>query len=359
MLLYKPDWKEAQERFKAWWEGELNEPLLQITSPRESVKEQYSWDYWYIVKNPHEPEKIVGEFERWCSRMFFGGEAYPNLWINLGAGVLGAFLGAEPKFTGDTVWFGASWNPRLQRSLEELQEVELDLNNKWWRIARELTRRIGELGLGKFIVGMTDIGGILDVIASLRGTVNLLRDMFHRPSMLERVIWRVLDLWHQCYDELYRLNPQEGTSAWMGLWCHGRWYPIQCDLAYMFSPKMFEKFVLPHIREQCVRLDYAIYHLDGVGQLPHLDMLLGIPELSGIQWVPGAAEEASGHHRGSPKWIPLYKKILRRGKKLVLWIPPESIRFIVRELGSKNLALQIFVETEREAKELLKQLRAL
>jgi hypothetical protein len=35
------------------------------------------------------------------------------------------------------------------------------------------------------------------------------------------------------------------------------------------------------------RLDHPFYHLDCPVQLPHLDSLLNIGELSGVQWVPG------------------------------------------------------------------------
>ena len=43
----------------------------------------------------------------------------------------------------------------------------------------------------------------------------------------------------------------------------------------------------PELAASCRRLKNAFYHLDGLGQLPHLKSLLSIPELKGIQWVPG------------------------------------------------------------------------
>jgi hypothetical protein len=55
----------------------------------------------------------------------------------------------------------------------------------------------------------------------------------------------------------------------------------------MISPQMFERFVLPDLLACCEFLDYAFYHLDGKGQLPHLNMLLALERLRGIQWVPG------------------------------------------------------------------------
>ena len=68
---------------------------------------------------------------------------------------------------------------------------------------------------------------------------------------------------------------------------------------------------MPHLQEECRNLDWSIYHWDGPGQIPHLDLLLDIPELTGIQWVPGAGKPGTG----SPKWFDLYRRIQARGKR--------------------------------------------
>ncbi len=352
-LLYKEDWEEAKGRLREWWEDGKG-VLIQVISPRKGFERRWqAWNGWMFLKEP-EPRNVVRAFEEWCKMTFFGDASFPNLWINFGPGILGAFLGAPPRFTGDTVWFGAGWNPRLARSLDEiLEDLEVDQSNEWWLRVREATRVAGEMGRDKFIVGMTDIGGVVDVLASLRGSLNLIRDMFTRPKDVEEAIWRIFELWHWCYDELDRLIPQEGTSAWMGIWCHERWYPVQCDFAAMLSPKLFRRFVLPHIREHCRRLDHVIYHLDGPGELPHVDMLLSIDELDGIQWVPGAGMEGRGHHCGSLRWLPLYRKIQRHGKRLVIAVPKDSIGTILRELEPNGVLVQAYCPSEEEAREII------
>lgn len=62
------------------------------------------------------------------------------------------------------------------------------------------------------------------------------------------------------------------------------------------------------------KIDYTLYHLDGVGAMHHLPALLEIEELNAIQWTPGVGEPQGG----SPKWYDLYKKILAGGK--VSWL---------------------------------------
>ena len=98
----------------------------------------------------------------------------------------------------------------------------------------------------------------------------------------------------------------------------------------MISPQMFEEFVVPDLAGVCRRLGRVFYHLDGVGQLPHLDALLNMPELAGIQWVPG---------EGSPppeEWMDVLKRIRDGGKLCQLYVSPEGARRIVQELGGRG-----------------------
>jgi hypothetical protein len=80
----------------------------------------------------------------------------------------------------------------------------------------------------------------------------------------------------------------------------------------MISPEQFGEFVLPELKKSCLKLDRAFYHLDGKGELPHLDQLLSINELAGIQWIPG--DGAPPLH----EWPEVLNKIADSGKKLQL-----------------------------------------
>ena len=97
---------------------------------------------------------------------------------------------------------------------------------------------------------------------------------------------------------------------------------MQCDFCYMISPTQFEHFVLPELIDQASYIDRPVYHLDGQGELPHLDMILDIPGLSGIQWNPGAGKEPLCDE----KWFDIYKKIQDKGKNLILlWALDEKL----------------------------------
>lgn len=65
---------------------------------------------------------------------------------------------------------------------------------------------------------------------------------------------------------------------------------LQSDISTMISQDDYRRFVQPFIREQCQKIDYTLYHLDGVGAMHHLPALLEIEELNAIQWTPGVGE---------------------------------------------------------------------
>jgi hypothetical protein len=76
------------------------------------------------------------------------------------------------------------------------------------------------------------------------------------------------------------------------------------------GPDAFDRFVKPELAASCRRLPDTIYHMDGPGQLRHLDSLLTIPELKAIQWVPGAGQPGVG------EWPDVYRKIRDAGKRI-------------------------------------------
>jgi 5-methyltetrahydrofolate--homocysteine methyltransferase len=104
----------------------------------------------------------------------------------------------------------------------------------------------------------------------------------------------------------------------------------------MISPAMFERFVVPDLVACCDHLDHGFYHLDGKGQIAHLDLLLSIPRLRGIQWIPG---------RGNPQadqWLPLLQRIRDGGKLCQVYVTPDQALRIVKNLGGRGFQFLIW-----------------
>jgi hypothetical protein len=112
---------------------------------------------------------------------------------------------------------------------------------------------------------------------------------------------------------------------------------------------MFKRFFLDAIVEQTEYLTCSMFHLDGPEALPHLDLLLDLPKLHGIQWQPGFA------HYPMLQLMPLIRKIQARNKCVQIYVEPAEVEPLLRDLSAKGLKLDVPCETEAEARDLLKK----
>jgi 5-methyltetrahydrofolate--homocysteine methyltransferase len=330
-------WERVERDTMAWWAGELERPLvwLAVTDPVERPK-PYGFMSNYPLSLP--AEALVDCYAPHLAATRFYGDAFPWVWVNFGPGILAGVLGAQVHSVSEpseTVWF----TPREKIPIEEMQ-LSLDPENVWWKRVKEITSAFLERYDGLLQVSHTDLGGNLDILASFRETQQLLFDVVEQPEEVLRLSKQITAHWLRCYNELDALIRPicRGSSCWTPVWSSGKTYMLQCDFSYMISPAMFEKFVLPDLAACCDTLDHGFYHLDGKGEIPHLDLLLSIPRLSGIQWIPGD---------GAPPpedWLPLLKRIRDGGKRCQVFVTPEGARKIVDHLGGRGFLFVIYAD---------------
>ena len=108
-----------------------------------------------------------------------------------------------------------------------------------------------------------------------------------------------------------------GYTDWSSLLSSEPSYVIQSDFSYMIGTDMFTEFELPNLAGFCSLLPRTMYHMDGSGQIRHLEKLLKLPGLKAIQWVPGDGSPPCGHYRE------LYERIERAGMNIQ--IPGDSM----------------------------------
>jgi len=114
---------------------------------------------------------------------------------------------------------------------------------------------------------------------------------------------------------------------------------LQSDFSYMLSPRMFQRFVLPDLVTLCDHLDYGFYHLDGKGEIAHLEQLLAIRRLRGIQWQPGDGQPLADG------WLPLLKRIRDGGKLCQIYVDCAGALTVQRELGGRGFLMHIVRES--------------
>jgi hypothetical protein len=312
-------WAGIKETYRKFWAHELKRPIIQMAfEGREPGRPEPELPFnrfssWYSLDVP--PEEIIDRWDYYLSRVEFYGDAFPNMWLNFGPGVLAAFLGSELHAAESTTWF----SPKEKLEVGEYN-FQLDKNNVWLKRVIDLAEAAGKFWQGNVQVGTTDLGGTLDVLSTFRPSEDLLLDLYDYPEEVKRQTWALHEPWFQAYDliqqSLGKYNP--GYTCWTPIFSEEPYYMLQCDFCYMIGTDMFDEFVKPELAAACKRVKNAFYHLDGPGALPHLDSLLEIEELAGVQWVFGAGNGCI------QDWLDVYERIHKAGKLLQVAGPGAS-----------------------------------
>ena len=138
------------------------------------------------------------------------GDAYPlvNL-ASFGPGVLAAFCGARLDNSSGAVWF---FPAEKGKPISEIHAV-YDPENVWAKRIKDIYRAGVNRWEGRVIMGMPDLGGILDAAASLVGTEELLYALTDEPEEVERLVGELETAWYDAYRDFAAvLAPQGGYS---------------------------------------------------------------------------------------------------------------------------------------------------
>ena len=302
-----------------------------------------------------DPEYRARKAEYELSRTYFGGEAFPHYDTQIGPGSLAVYLGSEPQFAEGTVWF----DPCVHAP-ENHPELKFDPEQPRFLQHLELIKRGVEISDGRFLVGMPDLIENIDVLASLRGSEQLLEDLIDRPDFVTERLEQINRAYFEAFDairEIIRDDCDWQLFSAFGALGPGRAAKVQCDAAAMISPTMFRRFVVPAMRRQCAWLDFSLFHLDGEDSLCHLDALLEMPELTAIEWTPVFcwAGEGGGH----PKWYDLYRRILAAGKGVqAISVGADQVIPLLDAVGGAGMYITTGASSESEARQLAEKVEA-
>lgn len=240
---------------------------------------------------------------------------------------------------GDTIW--------LERdealSLDEILALDGSCSSAYAQTALAGTQRLVKRLEGRFVFGIPELGDTLDVLAAMRRTMNLLMDVVEEPEKVDASCGRLLEIWYSLHGRLSSLiDPcnQGCYSMVMRLLSGKPAHCATCDFAAMIGPELFARWALPQIRREIEHFrGRVIYHLDGPGELSHLDAL---------QILPGVGKPSPLHYMDA------LKQVQAAAKNLHLDLPPEEVKPALENLFARGLYINVWCRTEREARELLK-----
>ena len=349
MNTWKKNMEETKQHYIDWWNHKgivLNmwehfqegvTPHADVPAPAPPKDLNQKW---------FDPESRAAYLDWYVAHSSLLADMLPVANTQLGPGSLAAILGGVFEGGEDTIWIHP--NPNYT------DDIKFDPNNNAaWKLHKDLLRACKEKAQGHYYVGMPDLMEGLDVLAAIKGTDKVLLDTVMQPEVLEHQMQQINDIYFQVFDELYDIirEGDEMAFCYFSSWAPGKMTKIQSDISTMISEEDYRRFVQPFIREQCQKIDYTLYHLDGVGAMRHLPALLEIEELNAIQWTPGVGEPQGG----SPKWYDLYKRILAGGKSILAsWVTVDELKPLLDNIGADGVHLEMDFHNEREVEQAMR-----
>ena len=352
MNTWKPNLEETKKRYVDWWNHKgiiLNmwEHFQEGVTPHADIPAPKP--YKDLNQRWFDPEWRAEYLDWYVAHSSLMADILPVANTQLGPGSLAAILGGVFEGGEDTIWI----HPRPVVDGSSVDDIVFDPNHPNYLLHKELLKACKRKAQGHYYVGMPDLMEGLDVLAAIKGTDQVLLDTVMQPEVLEHQLQQINNIYYQVFDELYDIirEGDEMAFCYFSSWAPGKMSKLQSDISTMISTDDYRRFVQPFIREQCQKIDYTLYHLDGVGAMHHLDALLEIEELNAIQWTPGVGEPQGG----SPKWYDLYKKILAAGKSVMAcWVTLDELRPLLDNIGGDGIHIEMDFHNEREVEQAMR-----
>jgi len=341
MMINVPNWDERKAHYEQYWTRTNRRPVFSVTAPKTDVSFDYpmpkdSDQFWF------DADWMVG-----CNRAsniatYFAGDSFPYVSPSLGPDIMSAILGLEINYNESS-----SWVKHLDCTLADITDFTLNRSNFHFSKMEEILTRYAADGKdGGFITGMVDLNTLLDGVASLIGPDNLCMEMYDDPEAVKRVTMVHFNLYKQVFTHYYDIitRYQGGSTNWLGLYSDVPWYFISLDFMVMISDAFFEAFADGPLREMAVFHPRVLFHLDGENAVKHLDRILAIDDITGVQ-VQGLPFTHNAEF-----WVPHLQKIQKAGKTVMIDARhKDDLLVLLKGLEPEGVFLRTGAQTEEEA----------
>ncbi|MFW5845119.1 MAG: hypothetical protein ACOCXJ_02735 [Planctomycetota bacterium] len=258
-------------------------------------------------------EEALDLLEFLAERTGHAGEGFPFLLPGFGPGCVAACLSDHFTFKDSTIWL----EPPEPWDRGRLQAITPQSRAPFHGLAVTVLKRLVARMQPHAVISMPDLGWPMDTLSALHGNAELCMDLIDEPeevtavgAVLEEIIWDC----HATFDAIIRPG-NHGCHTERMRWLSAEPMRMEgCDFSALIGPDMFADFVLPEVERSCARTGgRVIFHLDGPGELPHVEHLLGT-DLHAIQWVQGAGNPGPT----DPCWDELYRRLIDADKRICI-----------------------------------------
>ena len=333
---------------ESWWNRQNDRALVSYVRSKKQGKD-FSYipllldgvnKYWPDADSEPDYEGYAGFFAGVMKNMDTG-DYLPSMTHTFGARgtpmTLAFYLGGNVKFQSETVWTDAV--------VDRWEDFEIKFNpdNIWWKRSLKLVEASCRLLHKDHLVWLPDFGDAMTCFSLLRGPEKLVFDLIDNKKVMQKALSDFIVAWKQYHNACWEIFRQyyPGDCSWLA-WAPGKTYAVQSDFSTLLSPEMFKDYVVPELEGLSDYLEYMIFHLDGPDEVKFLDMLLDLPFVKAIQWVPGAGNPTASH------WLDMLKKIQARQKSLYLLSESaEETKFLKKELSPRGLWIYEWFGTDK------------
>ena len=350
MNVQKRNWDLIKKRWEAWWACDYyDRPVIQISAPK--IPASPAVDPKEIEERGKNPRIKFGDIDYVIKatkfiieNTYFGGETLT--YCNAGWAVgQAAFCGCEPVFTDDSIWV----HPIPGGTEDKYPEYKFDRENYWWKWLNEFQKKAMAENDGQYML-LPHLGNpTFDALVQVRGATEFLCDLGGNKPLVKEHMKKMGGYMREMYkDQLELISRDKSVEGYINpyrAWSPGTMLGLEADSAVFISPEDYKEIIVPDLIEIMGMVDYNMYHIDGPLYLKFIDILLDLPELKAIQWLPGHGAA------GLPHWIPLIQKIQAKKKPVLIYGSPDQIidALKLKEIKPEGLAVNTGAASEDEA----------
>ena len=329
-LKYCPEFSEVAQRWNDWWSFKADRPLLIAQAAKNS---EIRWDKGFDLFD--RPDEWVRMRRTQVEQTHYVGEALPFVRVDIGPVAMAAFLGAPLHFAPNEQ---TSWQDPVIKSWDSTTRIKLRATNKWLRKVLLLTERLAEDARGEYLVCLPDMSGAIDVLANMRTSEKLCLDLYEQRQDVTRAAAQAVDAWESVFVRMYDLLLGVGTGVtqWVSCWADSPFTVPTCDFNALIGPADFNEVCMPSLKEQGRRAGLCVLHLDGPDAARHAQTLAKDPDITAVQYTPGA---------GTPSAlakVPMFRMLQEHKVPLFVEAPYEEVKKLAEQLDPRGLAIRVW-----------------
>ncbi len=234
-------------------------------------------------------------------------------------------------------------------SLDQLDQVRLDMENPWLQKYLEFTEKLATLSDGRFPVGMPIMRGPSDSVGAIMGQTEMVMAMADEPELMQQFFRKIAQYYVEVIRMQKALSPEFHSGQSMGFYhvfCPGSctWY--QEDLSALMSPTLYHEFLVEPEAIICQGYQHTAIHL-------HPASFFILDELMKNDWLTAIEVNKDVGGPSVAEMIPHLAKVAEQ-KNLILWgdFTIEELDILRDGLPSRGLFLHVIAPDMATAEQL-------